>query len=509
MKNKNIITKITGNNEENKKTKCKIKSIKLETKSLIIFLIIIFVSSMIKISSYKIRPVHHDEAVYNYFSKKILNKTYTYDPEYHGPLMFIIQGFSLKILGDNINGLRFSYLLFSFLTLLLLLTIKNNYCAEKFLALTILISFSPILNFYSSYACWESGFLFFYILFIISLIKIIHGKTNFIYLFATSSALMMATYESGIIIIIATILLLLIFFYNNIKNILKNKKEKNKLIIKLLLSLLIFILTISLFFSLFFMQNPISNISKMIKYNLKKTYTTGHNKPFYYYATKILPLEIPAVMLFIYSFIILVKILFKNKKNEKNKNFRDIEFKEQMVLLLLTIIVFIILSIMPYKVPWLSLLYLPPLIFFSTTAFEINKKLRDLVKPLLIFITLYLSITTIRLNFYDYDNIKNPLAYVQSTRELPKTIEKILSKNPERGLIISKEYWPLPWYFRNLSVDYYSEKPNYYLEIDNYDFIILDEKAFNKIKNNNLTHNFNLEKFEIRPYVYLYLFLKE
>ncbi|MGF3555072.1 MAG: hypothetical protein ACQXXF_07405, partial [Thermoplasmatota archaeon] len=82
------------------------------------------------------------------------------------------------------------------------------------------------------------------------------------------------------------------------------------------------------------------------------------------------------------------------------------------------------------------------------------------------------------------------------------------SKNPQAGLIISKEYWPLPWYFRNITVHYYSKKPDYRLNYENYDFIITDKETFDEIKNEDSLIIFNVESFEIRPFVWLYLFLK-
>ncbi|MGB9749197.1 MAG: flippase activity-associated protein Agl23 [Candidatus Woesearchaeota archaeon] len=486
---------------KNKGTKLKIDSV------LAIFLIIIFLSSAIKILSYSTRPVHHDEAVYNFLSKKFLEKTYSYDPEYHGPLMFMLQGLGIKIFGDNINGLRLIYLIFSISSLIFLILLKNDFETEKFLTLTILFSFSPVINYYSSYACWESGFLFFYILFLVSTIKIIRGKTNFIFLLSASSALMIATYESAIIILLATIFLFMLFFNNEIKSkiksILKNKKEKRIFFIKALVASAIFVSTILLLFSVFFTQNPINNISKMISYNLKKTYTTGHNKPFYYYFVKILPLELPALVLFIYSLMLHAELFFKARKN-----FRKKEIRENEIFFFLAIIILAVLSIMPYKVPWLSFLYLPPFIFFSATAFKQDKKSQSLFRLLLILTASFLFITTIRLNFYDYDSIENTLAYVQATRELPKTINKIMLKNPQIGLIISKEYWPLPWYFRNITVDYYSKKPEYKINYEKFDFVITDKETYDEIKNENSLSAFNVETFEIRPYVWLYLFLK-
>jgi predicted membrane-bound mannosyltransferase len=75
------------------------------------------------------------------------------------------------------------------------------------------------------------------------------------------------------------------------------------------------------------------------------------------------------------------------------------------------------------------------------------------------------SYQTIDLNFVNYDNDDTYYVYVyahttRETKDLVDEVEKV-AKQKQGGLtgitIMSPDYWPLPWYFRNYSrVGYYA-----------------------------------------------------
>ncbi len=151
-------------------------------------------------------------------------------------------------------------------------------------------------------------------------------------------------------------------------------------------------------------------------------------------------------------------------------------------------------SIVPYKTPWLMLSFLVPLALISGYAFErFYERVRELgftrgivvvllLACLLVFggaanlaLAAYKKPTnmlaaipgyqTIDLNFLNYDNDDEYYVYVyaHTHRDLLKLIDHIdqVAKRggtgDETGItIVSPDYWPLPWYFRDYKrVGYY------------------------------------------------------
>jgi hypothetical protein len=77
-----------------------------------------------------------------------------------------------------------------------------------------------------------------------------------------------------------------------------------------------------------------------------------------------------------------------------------------------------------------------------------------------------LSYQTIELNFFSYDNEKRPYVYAQTKREFVDMIKKIdefaekTGKGKELDIaIVSKDYWPMPWYTRNYTKAVYHGEP--------------------------------------------------
>ena len=125
-------------------------------------------------------------------------------------------------------------------------------------------------------------------------------------------------------------------------------------------------------------------------------------------------------------------------------------------------------SLIPYKTPWLMLNFVVPLALVAGYAiqwiYEMDHgqfRLVSVIFLIAIGVAIYQSID---LNFVNYDNDdpKYVYVYAHTTREmldLVNQVEQIAKENsgPTTGIsIISPDYWPLPWYFRNFTrVGYY------------------------------------------------------
>ncbi len=478
---------------------------------ILLIIIILVTSSAIKLTSYEIRPVHHDEAVCEFIAEEFQNGDYKYEPEYHTPLNFILLSTSIKLFGTNINGLRLLYVIFSIITLLVLSLLIKEFDRLQFLALVVMMAFSPILNYYSNYAYFESYFTLFYTLFIVAIIKLFHKNTKYLYILGLSSALMLSINEVTYVIIALSLISLMVT--NKLrkiksknakpKNTPKNKKELKKDLIKITISIIIFITLTLTFFSVLFKQNPIINIEKSLVYNIHKSYSTGQNKPPHYYITVLL-LELPTLIIFL---TVLISTIMKGKNKLftiKIQNSKTLYF-----LVILSTLLLITLSIVPYKTPWNTIFLITPIIFTASFFFkENNEKNQKTKEKILLILAITLLLTTIRVNFFDYDNPQtNPLSYVQAQRTIKPIIRHIILKNPERGIVVSNEYWPIPWYLRNYKVEYYFKKPNFKIKYSDYDFMIFDTENIEDFKNSTKKQyqKFIVQDFEIRPGVTLYL----
>jgi predicted membrane-bound mannosyltransferase len=132
-------------------------------------------------------------------------------------------------------------------------------------------------------------------------------------------------------------------------------------------------------------------------------------------------------------------------------------------------------SLIAYKTPWLMLNFIVPLALVSGYAIQaLYEMLNNLTGTALVSLGLpgMLLIAaigvngyqTIDLNFVNYDNDKQYYVYVyahttRSTLALVNEIDRLAKENSGNSTgitIVSPDYWPLPWYFRNYTrVGYY------------------------------------------------------
>jgi uncharacterized protein (TIGR03663 family) len=125
-------------------------------------------------------------------------------------------------------------------------------------------------------------------------------------------------------------------------------------------------------------------------------------------------------------------------------------------------------SLIPYKTPWLILNFVVPLALIAGYAiqwiYELDHGQLRLVAVVFVIAIGIATYQSIDLNFINYDNDDSKYVYVyaHTTREmldLVNQVEQIAKENsgPTTGIsIISPDYWPLPWYFRNFTrVGYY------------------------------------------------------
>jgi hypothetical protein len=124
-----------------------------------------------------------------------------------------------------------------------------------------------------------------------------------------------------------------------------------------------------------------------------------------------------------------------------------------------------------YKTPWICLNFIVPLALTGGYALEAAyQKIRELDQPGVFIALASLCVVIsgyqmISLNFIHYDDDSYPYVYAHTKREMLKMLGEVdrigkrLRTGEDTGIaIVSPDYWPLPWYFRNYKrVGYYQQ----------------------------------------------------
>jgi len=132
-----------------------------------------------------------------------------------------------------------------------------------------------------------------------------------------------------------------------------------------------------------------------------------------------------------------------------------------------TLAMTIVYSAIPYKTPWCLLSFLTGLILLAGVGFVAlwtwarRPVLRGLVAVLAVVAVGHLTFLSYRANFRSYADSRNPYVYAHPTEEVFAAVDVVKEYAATTGAGCSEDkpilvavpgmdYWPLPWYFRNL-----------------------------------------------------------
>jgi predicted membrane-bound mannosyltransferase len=128
-------------------------------------------------------------------------------------------------------------------------------------------------------------------------------------------------------------------------------------------------------------------------------------------------------------------------------------------------------SLVGYKTPWLGLNFIVPLAIAGGYALNVfYQKLREFEVPYFILapavlIVAFCGYQMFQINFVHYDDDRYVYVYAHTRREtlvmldqIDNVVKKLGTGNDTGIALLSPEYWPLPWYFRNFHrVGYYQK----------------------------------------------------
>jgi predicted membrane-bound mannosyltransferase len=218
----------------------------------------------------------------------------------------------------------------------------------------------------------------------------------------------------------------------------------------------VFIVVNVLFYSSFFTNYPKGVNDALLTLSLWRKRTHEHEHPWSQYVVWLIQEE--GLLLFLGGIGALVAVWRANN--------RFAVFMAQFAFGLLAAY-----SLVGYKTPWIALNFIVPLALIGGYALEVfYQKLREFQQPWFllapaILIVAFCGYQMYQLNFVHYDDDQYVYVYAHTRRETLVMLEQIdatankMKTGYDTGVaIVSPEYWPLPWYFRDYKrVGYYGK----------------------------------------------------
>jgi uncharacterized protein (TIGR03663 family) len=202
---------------------------------------------------------------------------------------------------------------------------------------------------------------------------------------------------------------------------------------------------------------------------------TVHVHPWYYYLQMLLFSRYQQGPIWTEGWIVLLALVGVAVA-VKGSRVGQIDPKLVRFLAVYTIAMTVAYSAVPYKTPWCMLSFLHGMILLAGVgavallAWVRRPAIQLAVAVLLVIAAGHLAFETYRANFVYYADSRNPYVYAHPTPEIFLAIEKVREYANLDGVGRSEDlpiqvmapggdYWPLPWYLRDLRVGYYPSVP--------------------------------------------------
>jgi uncharacterized protein (TIGR03663 family) len=450
-------------------------------KGCVLILAVTVVALALRLPRLQQRPMHGDEAVHAIKFGDLLEKgVYAYDPnEYHGPTLNYITLIPAWLSGARTLAqtteftLRIVPVFFGVCLVLLLLLLIDGLGTAATIYAGILTAVSPAMVYYSRYYIQEMLLVCFTFGAIVSGYRYTRDRNiAWAILAGVFLGLMHATKETSIIVygsMFLAVLLTLVMLgpRSFLSNLAKAVKPSH-----LLAGLAAGVIVSALFFSSF-LSHPGGVLDSL------RTYTTYFNRagqsslhihPWYYYLKMLIFSQYAGGPIWSEGIIVfLAAVGFIAAMWKKGPAFVNVQLLR--FLAFYTVILTVVYSAIPYKTPWCVLGFLHGMILLAGVGAVVLVRLMPNVLPRLIVLCLlldgsvYLAWQSYRSNYIYYADSRNPYVYahpttevftiVQRVQEMAAAMQEMAMEHPDKVkmhiqvICPGKDYWPLPWYFRN------------------------------------------------------------
>ncbi len=431
-----------------------------------LFLAIFLLGLFLRLYALDLKLLHHDEAVHAWFAYKLVTEgTYTYDPMYHGPLLYFLTAGMFWIFGDSDLVARILPALFGAAIIPLIYAIyRLGYLDQRqTLIAALLVAISPNLIYFSRFLRHDIFQLFFTVLILVALLAYIErGKLRYALLAGLAIGGGMTLKEDMPIFLIVLILFAVYLLWKRHISLPKTWLRDTIALIIVALGIMV------IFYSSFGTQLEVIQTGWIRAY---EHWVAMHGMcricgPWYFYILLFLLYEVPIFLLAIYGtaqfairhnpFSRLVERFGRNRRRAGEETVieglhvpepvREMEKTpwDKKELFFLFSLFWLAVSLAAYayigeKVPWLIVHQLMPMIFVAVYLMTPRKTLLALIG------CVFLIVMSWHVAFVPAD-VNEPIVQVQNSEDM-RLVMKLIDVS-DTVVIASENYWPLPWYYR-------------------------------------------------------------
>jgi uncharacterized protein (TIGR03663 family) len=449
-----------------------------------IFLLILIGAILLRFWQLDLKLLHHDEAIHSWFSYELLTKgAWIYDPSYHGPFLYYVTAGMFAAFGSSDLVARLLPCLFGTLLIPLVYCIyRLEYITKnQTLLAALFLAISPDMIYFSRFLRHDIFMLFFTFLLLVALLYYFERRqTRFAIIAAVSAAGALSCKEEMPIIILIFASFFIIAIWRGTFRLPSTWKRD------LVLGVLLIIAIMSVLYTGFgghpdtLVGNNFGVTTEGVHFEMNTTgwykaidhWTEMHKQqrlggPWFYYVPLYLLYELPIFILALIGTIqflikgidfrlllMRIKLRLKSRhtaapagdlaaisirqlQGEGSVHSKSDEFFRLCIYWMILTMAFY--AYVGEKVPWLLIPQLLPMCFVAVYQLNWQKLVIALAG------CLFLIVMTWHVAFVPAD-INEPIVQVQNSEDLRLVLK--LMDDSDRVVIASKDYWPLPWYYR-------------------------------------------------------------
>ena len=447
---------------------------------------ILLLAAGLRLPELAVNPFHNDEGVNGFFTTNLVRTGfYAYDPQnYHGPSLYYFALVSEILFGLTTEAMRLVPVVFGLVLVGLVFPLRRHLGSVAVLVAGGLLAVSPGAVYISRYFIHETLLVAMTLALFVSVVRYLdEHDARFLLAAAVSAALMFTTKETAVITVGVLLIAVVVgHVYLRIRRpaagpprgagrraraarrsvwiqgveyrpAASDGVAGDRGVVRRALAIpaehlagagIVFLVIYVLLFSSFFSNFPKGLIDSLAAY----VYWFQHGdatqvQPFAQYLLWVVPAELAILILGTAGGLIAA-----------------IRARDRLwaTIGLWAVGISAAYSIIPYKTPWIALNMLLPLALLAGLAVsELWRSRWRLVAPLVVVAAILGSgAMAIDLNYRHYDDETYKYVYVHTTRDMYNLLDAIEATAERAGtgretgvVIVSPDYWPLPWYLRD------------------------------------------------------------
>jgi uncharacterized protein (TIGR03663 family) len=443
-----------------------------------LFLLILVLTVFLRFYRLDLKLFHHDEAIHGWFSYRLLHEgIWTYDPSYHGPLLYYVTAGMFWLLGDgDVVGRLVPSLLGTLIVALVYPLYRMGYLDKRqTLVGALFLSLAPDLVYFSRFLRHDIFMLFFIMLLLVTLLAYIETGSRWYGLgVAIAVAGGMTTKEEFPVILL---IFGIYFVYAAWKGRIRFPDRWRR---DLATFTAVALGIIALFYSSLG-QHPeilLDAAQQAISHWTEMHEACRLCGPWYFYLLLFIIYELPLLALAVVGTVQYLaahtdlragidRILQKIRRGEPSTQnlllrlgagvgaptgdtLKQTEFFGFCIWWMVLTMAFY--AIVNEKVPWLIIPQLLPAVFVAVYRMSNWKTVIAVAS------VVFLVLVTWHTSFIPAD-VNEPIVQVQNSEDLRGLFAQI--DNSTKVAVASENYWPLPWYYRGelaKKLSYYGKK---------------------------------------------------